>query len=296
MRRVLLMKERTVLIGVDWGASNFRAWAFDEEGEAIGGTSVPDGLLTHTGDALERLTFHINEWLGEWPEVPIIACGGVGSAEGLHETGYRPVPFLIADLPKHLVHVHGLYIVPGLKQASPPDVISGEETQLFALDDSVGAVCIPGTHTKHVTVEHGRILGFTTEMTGELRALLLASGGLKAPAGVKQAFSEAVFREWVELTLDTDDAASLFAVRAARMTGDLAPEYHATALTGLLIGSDVAAHYDPGDELTLVADGPLLESYRIALDALGAEFDECSAEEATQDGLFELADEAGLLG
>jgi 2-dehydro-3-deoxygalactonokinase len=290
------MKDRMILIGVDWGASNFRAWAFDEEGEVIGGISVPDGVLTHSGDAMDRLKFHINEWLGEWPDVPMIACGGAGSSQGIHRTDYLPVPMMISDLPKHLVRMHGLHIVPGLKQASPPDILRGQETQLFALDESIGAVCFPGTHTKHITVEHGRILDFSTEMTGELRALLLANGGLKVPEGVEQVFSDSVFREWVELSLDTDDAASPFAVRAARMTGLLDPKYHTTALTGLLIGADVAAHYDPGDELTLVADGPLLKSYRIALEALGAEFDECSSEEATQDGLFELAEEAGLIG
>jgi len=290
------MKDRMILIGVDWGASNFRAWAFDEEGEVIGGISVPDGVLTHSGDAMDRLKFHINEWLGEWPAVPKIACGGGGRSQGIHRTDYLPVPMMISDLPKHLVHMHGLHIVPGLKQASPPDILRGQETQLFALDESIGAVCFPGTHTKHITVEHGRILDLSTEMTGELRALLLANGGLKVPEGVEQVFSDSVFREWVELSLDTDDAASPFAVRAARMTGLLDPKYHTTALTGLLIGADVAAHYDPGDELTLVADGPLLKSYRIALEALGAEFDECSSEEATQDGLFELAEEAGLIG
>lgn len=203
---------------------------------------------------------------------------------------------MISDLPKHLVHVHGLYIVPGLKQASPPDIMRGEETQLFALSDTVSAVCIPGAYTKHITAEHGRILGFSTEITGELRSLLLSAGGLKAPAGVEQEFSESIFREWVERSLDTDDAASPFAVRAARMTGELEARHHSAALTGLLIGADIAAHYDPGDELTLIADGPLLESYRIALETLDAEFDEYSAEEATQDGLFELAEEAGLLG
>jgi len=290
------MMDRTALIGIDWGASTFRAWAFDEEGEVIGGTSVPDGILTHSGDALGRLRFHLNEWLGEWPEAPIIACGGVGSSHGVQRVEYRPVPTLIADLPKHLVHTQGLYIVPGLKQASPPDVMRGEETQLYALDEPIAAVCIPGTYTKHVTMEHGRILDFTTEMTGELRALMLANGGLKSPAGVDQVFSEAVFREWVERSLDTEDAASPFSVRAARMIGDLDPKHHDAALTGLLIGADIAAHYDPGDELILVADGPVLEAYRIALDTLGAEFDEYSAVEATQDGLFELADEAGLLG
>ncbi|HAE28160.1 MULTISPECIES: 2-dehydro-3-deoxygalactonokinase [Hyphomonas] len=290
------MKDRTILIGIDWGASTFRAWAFDEEGEVIGGISVPDGILTHSGDALGRLKFHINEWLSEWPQVPIIACGGIGGSQGIQNVDHRSVPMMIADLPKHLAVAHGIHIVPGLKQASPPDVMRGEETQLFALDESIGAVCFPGTHTKHVTVEHGRIIGFTTEITGELRALLTANGGLQTPQDVQQEFSEAVFREWVEYSLDPDDAASPFAVRAARMTGLLDPKHHEAALTGLLIGADIAAHYDPGDELTLVADGAILESYRLALDTLGAEFDELSAEEATQDGLFELAEEAGLIG
>jgi 2-dehydro-3-deoxygalactonokinase len=132
-------------------------------------------------------------------------------------------------------------------------------------------------------------------MTGELRSLLLSSGGLKAPVGVEQEFSEPVFREWVENTLDPEDAASPFAVRAARVTGDLDPKFHTAALTGILIGADIAAHYDPGDDLTLVADGPFLDFYRIALDTLGADFDEYSAEEAAQDGLFGLAEEAGLI-
>ena len=257
---------------------------------------MPDGILTHSGDALGRLKFHINEWLSEWPQVPIIACGGIGGSQGIQNVDHRSVPMMIADLPKHLAVAHGIHIVPGLKQASPPDVMRGEETQLFALDESIGAVCFPGTHTKHVTVEHGRIIGFTTEITGELRALLTANGGLQTPQDVQQEFSEAVFREWVEYSLDPDDAASPFAVRAARMTGLLDPKHHEAALTGLLIGADIAAHYDPGDELTLVADGAILESYRLALDTLGAEFDELSAEEATQDGLFELAEEAGLIG
>lgn len=285
-----------VLLGIDWGSSAFRAWAFDEDGEVIGHTMAHDGMLTHGGDALERLHFHISEWLGEWPDKPVIACGAVGSAESVLKTDYLPVPFQLAGLPKHLVAARGLHIVPGLKQASPPDVMRGEETQLFALEDAHGWVCMPGTHTKHVTLEHGRVIGFSTEMTGELRELLLGAGGLKSPPGIEQVFDEAVYREWVEKSLDTDDAASPFAVRAARMTGDLEPEFHTVALTGLLIGADVAAHYDPGDELTLVADGPLLEAYRIALDTLGAEFDEVSAEEATQDGLFALAEDAGLIG
>ena len=32
------MKDRMVLIGIDWGASDSRAWAFDEDGEVSGGS------------------------------------------------------------------------------------------------------------------------------------------------------------------------------------------------------------------------------------------------------------------
>ncbi len=290
------MSDKTVLIGVDWGSSSFRAWAFDSEGEIIAETRAADGLLTHAGDPLSRLRFHLGEWLGEWPKCPIIACGAAGSAEGLFRTEYLPVPLMLSDISRQLVAWNGIHIVPGLKQVSPPDVMRGEETKLVGLADVTGRLCLPGTHTKHVTLEHGRAIDFTTEMTGEMRALLLSSGGLKPPAGIEQVFDARVFRDWVERSLDTDDAASPFAVRAARMTGALDPHHHVAALSGLLVGADIAAHYDPGDEVVLVADGDLLVAYRIALDALGADFYEMSAEEATQDGLFELAEEAGLLG
>jgi 2-dehydro-3-deoxygalactonokinase len=39
----------------------------------------------------------------------------------------------------------------------------------------------------------------------------------------------------------------------------------------------------------------LAEAYGMALDALGASVEEYSAEEAMQDGLFEIAEAAGLL-
>lgn len=289
------MKDEMVLLGIDWGASALRAWAFDSDGEVLGRHVVDDGILAQKGDIIPRLHFHLAEWLGEAPTVPIIACGAVGGEQGLAKAGYASVPLQVGDLAKTLVKVDNIYIVPGLQQIAPPDVMRGHETVLFGLEDATGAVCIPGSHSRHVAMMHGRVLEFTTEMTMETLELLMASGGLIRPSGVEQTFKASVFRDWVERSLDTDDAANPFAIRAARILGHLAPEHHACALAGLLIGAEIAAHYDPGDDVLLVADGELLKLYSIALDSLGADVEIVSAEEATCEGLFELADEAGLL-
>ena len=53
----------------------------------------------------------------------------------------------------------------------------GEETQILGLLDELAgdgphALCLPGTHSKWATVEHGRITTFHTAMTGELYAVL----------------------------------------------------------------------------------------------------------------------------
>ena len=67
-------------------------------------------------------------------------------------------------------------ILPGVAQARPdrPDVMRGEETQLLGVTepDFTGLVCIPGTHSKWVRIEAGRIVEFSTYMTGELFSVI----------------------------------------------------------------------------------------------------------------------------
>ena len=51
------------------------------------------------------------------------------------------------------------------------EVMRGEEAQVVgvpALLRDGGLACLPGTHSKWVRVEGGRITGFTTHMTGEM--------------------------------------------------------------------------------------------------------------------------------
>ncbi len=293
---ILTMHDRLALIGFEWTGTLFRAWGFDEAGEIIGAAEATESAAPQPGDFASRTRYHLNEWLGGAPAAPIIGCGDIGRLAGTGPLPALTLPQMVPAIAGHLALEGGLHIVPWLRQPAPADLSGGAETALAGLDEPNGAVCLAGRHTRHVTLEHGRITGLSTEITGELRDLLLSTGVLAIPPGIVQAFDARVFRDWVERALDTDDTPPVFAVLAARQMGHLAPEHQAAALSGLLIGADVAAHYDPGDEVILAADGPLLDAYGIALDALGADVEECSAIEVIQDGLFELADLAGLLG
>jgi 2-dehydro-3-deoxygalactonokinase len=287
------MKDRMALAGFEWSGSHLRAWAFDDEGEILSSFQVREEPVAGHADWTGRLNFHLAEWLGAAPAVPVVGCGDV-SADLVSGDIRAPMP--LAALAPLLTLQSGIHLVPWIGQSSPPDLTCGAETILLGLGDSNGAICIAGQHTRHCVVEHGRLIGFSTEITAELRDLLMTHGTLSLRPSGQQTFDMAVFRDWVERALDTEDTPPVFSVEAAIRQGLLSPANKAAALAGLMIGADVAAHYDPGDEVLLVADGPLLEAYGFALDALGAEVEETSAVEALQDGLFELADLAGLLG
>ena len=76
----------------------------------------------------------------------------------------------------------GVSIVPGMRCTNPlgaPDVMRGEETQLLgaqALHAPMGTgkqlVCMPGTHTKWVSLNGSVVQEFLTAPTGELFAML----------------------------------------------------------------------------------------------------------------------------
>lgn len=290
------MTDRLALIGFEWAGSHLRAWSFDGEGEILSAFQVREESVAGHPDWAGRAQYHLTEWLGAAPAVPVIGCGDVSATLTGSSSAPLNAPMVLSQLPAHLSRAGALHLVPWIGQLAPPDLTCGSETILFGLDEANGAICIAGQHTRHCVVEHGRLLEFSTEITAELRDLLLSHGTMSLQAPGPQTFDMKVFRDWIERALDTDDSPPVFSVEAAIRQGVLSPANKAAALAGLMIGADVAAHYDPGDEVLLVADGPLLEAYGFALDALGADVEETSAVEALQDGLFEIADLAGLLG
>ena len=52
-----------------------------------------------------------------------------------------------------------------------PDVLRGEETEILGCAADLGKntqFCLPGTHTKWVRMDDGKIGSFSTSMTGDL--------------------------------------------------------------------------------------------------------------------------------
>ena len=105
----------------------------------------------------------------------------IGSRQGWREAPYVACPAAAADVAQGMIAVdwrdgHRVLLIPGIScrdGQGVPDVIRGEETQIFgAVSGDGGLFLLPGTHSKWVAVEKGRIISFATFMTGEVFGVL----------------------------------------------------------------------------------------------------------------------------
>ena len=301
------------LIAIDWGTSAARAYfldargaILDERSAALGVQKVdpgefPSALATLLGGAVPS-------------DIPMIACGMIGSRQGWVEAPYRECPAGFAAIASALTPVPGtrLRIVPGLicrDADGVPDVMRGEETQILgALEDDASGraaphvVVLPGTHSKWALVEAGRIEAFATFMTGELYALLREHsilGRLAARDGRDDgAFERGVAASLRQAAALTHD---LFSARTLPLTGGLALEGVGDYLSGLLLGAEIGAarrwlqrRTVKGDSVILVGEAALCERYRRALALAGIESTTGAAAAAAR-GLWRIARQSGIL-
>jgi 2-dehydro-3-deoxygalactonokinase len=284
-------------IAVDWGTTRLRAYAMGAEGVLAEATSG-DGMATLPRDGFEPALMHlISPWLRAGRQVPVLACGMVGSRQGWHEAPYRATPCTPVD-PAALVRVPvtdprlSLRIVPGLKQPAPADVMRGEETQiagaLRVLGDFDGVICLPGTHSKWAHVSAGEVVSFQTFLTGEMFALLSGQSVLRhgmAATGEDWPAFDAALSE----TLSRPErlAARLFGLRAEGLIAGLDPVAARSRLSGLLIGAELAGGkpYWLGREVVIVGAEALSAAYARALAAQGVTARQLPARAATIAGL-----------
>jgi 2-dehydro-3-deoxygalactonokinase len=286
------------MIGIDWGTSRLRAFLLDGAGRVLDRRATDDGIGALRGagfnDALGRA-------IQGWPEnTPIVMCGMIGSRQGFSEARYLACPADLSALAAALLPVsiagRAAHIVPGLSCARPDgaDVLRGEETLLLgaALDNATA--CLPGTHSKWVTIAGGAVEEFRTHLTGELFAAVADHTivGALIPRAV-MGESDAGFRAGL-LRARSEPAhltAHLFGARAAVLTGALAADDLRSYLSGLLIGHEIAAEA-PSGTVALIGEGQLAARYRDALQCFGAGVSEVPADAPA--GLFRIAGAAGL--
>lgn len=285
-----------MLLAIDWGNSNLRAAVLDGEGRATRRLARPDGCIGLSRADFPARLAAIRADLGA-EGLPALACGAVGAREGWVELPYVALPAAPLDVAArlHTVPGAGLDIVPGLAATTPPRaVMRGEESQLAGLELADGRVCLPGTHSKWVTLEGGRVTGFRSYQTGEMFALVTRHSRIAAPSDANDlaGFDEGLARAEAALPL----TAALFSIRTDRLLGVLPDAQGTAAVAGLLIGTEVghALSEGPPGPITLCGDPAMTRRYARALARHGVACREVDGEAAVWRGLAHIARAAGL--
>lgn len=265
-------------IAVDWGTSNLRVWVYDAQGQVFAHHQSERGMGSLTRDEFEGALLELIEpYLSTGYVVPVVCCGMVGSRQGWAEAAYKSVPCKppngdVATRVTTNDRRISVSILPGVKQIAPPDVMRGEETQIAGFlnlnQGFEGVICLPGTHTKWVAVQGGKITGFTTFMTGEMFALLSRKSVLRHCV-TAEGFDQASFETAVNDALINNQAlaAELFGLRAGSLVADLPPAAARARLSGLLIGDELAAARSlwRGQQVAMIGDSGLVELYRAGI-------------------------------
>lgn len=173
-------------IAIDWGTTNFRAWLI-KDNKVLKEIIKPDGIKNIPNKNFEDILIKNIKFLKKIKrKIKIISCGMIGSRQGWVDTGYeKKLNFKKNNLIKVKTKNKNLdfYIVKGLSQKNPYEVIRGEETQVLGYLNHnktfSGFICLPGTHSKWIKVSNGKLIKFKTYMTGELYEIISKNSILK---------------------------------------------------------------------------------------------------------------------
>lgn len=271
------------VVAVDWGTTHRRAYAVGHDSQCLAEYEDDQGAMAARGRFGEALQQALQA-LGVAPQ-RIVLTGMVGSALGWHN-----VPYVGADVPLTALRTQlfrvpdapalpPTFIAPGYcvrNAAGRPDVMRGEETQLLGAvvqGQPSGLFVLPGTHSKWVALEQGRVTALRTYMTGELFALLGQHGTLAAASAQAQDDSAEAFAQGVADSAAGALSHQLFAARARVVCGDLPAAQARAYLSGMLIGAelrDALALQRPGaGAIALIGNPTLAQRYVQAAALLG---------------------------
>jgi 2-dehydro-3-deoxygalactonokinase len=290
------------LIAIDWGTSSLRGARLGASGQVLESREFPRGILTVPPGQFEAVFL---ELFGDWMQAEDALClisGMAGSRQGWKEAPYCPCPAGFAELSQHLLWLqpNRIALVPGLSclsadTLSKPDVMRGEEVQIFGALQMAGrdsaTLVLPGTHSKWVQVDSGRVTQFQTFMTGEVFSLMSQHSILGKTLDLNGAFDEATFLQGVDQIQQAGSVLHhLFAVRTLGLFDRLSAAQLPSYLSGLLIGEELrqqtaSTHTEP---VILIGSEALTLRYTLALQHLRIPCQSHGAE-ATWAGLYALA-------
>ncbi len=299
------------LIALDWGTSSLRGYLLGANGEVLESRQSDRGILK-VADGAFAATYL--EFCSDWGDLPAIASGMIGSKQGWKEAPYLPAPASLQQIATGLVSVdvpvrRPLRIVPGVSCRDPdgvPDVMRGEETQLFgALARGSGAArsfVLPGTHSKWAVAGPDGIERFSTFMTGEVFAVMKAHsilGRLMLENCVVA--TDDGFKRGATASLKGGGGGllkRLFSTRTLGLFNEVPSTQLASYLSGLLIGEEILAARGAGlledaGNVGIIADAALSDLYLVVLAMANVESVILPSDLAAA-GLWRIAKAAGI--
>lgn len=286
---------------VDWGTTNFRAFALDAKGNLVSEKASKLGLMQVQDQQFDQaLESVLKPWLDNYTQLPIYMAGMVGSAQGWKNVDYVQAPASLPELAKQ-AHQFELpwgakaYIIPGVSYQNAADiydVMRGEEVQLFGLADALKTpefvAVFPGTHSKHIRYQNGRIADFASFMTGEVFSLLFQNSilGKNLP---EQKDDQATFMKGVIESQTNCLTNRIFAARTHRLFAQVKDEHISEYLSGLLIGYEIRQLN--GHHVYLVGGESLCQRYQLASETLSKEASLHSGDECFLAGMHKIIEE-----
>ena len=304
------------LITLDWGTTSLRAYLVAGDGTIVERRRSGMGILKVPGGDFEAVFEEtVRPWLDRTDPLPVLAAGMITSRQGWYEVPYVACPAGVAELAAGLVSFRTqndrtVWFVPGVMRVDEdgiPDVARGEEVQVvgaFAGGASGPSVLlVPGTHSKWMVAEDGRLTWFATFMTGEVFAVL-CDHSILGRLMEGDADDADAFRRGLEYAARDEGRAGgllkrLFSARSLGLFGEIPGTGVRSYLSGLLVGSEIreAGGCMAGDvgTVTIIGGSELASLYGNALRLAGYDCHEMG-EEAMVRGLVRIAGAVGLIG
>ncbi len=270
-------------IGIDHRADSATVWAMRGT-EVLATRELAIGVSTGAADLADHLRGLISDWqIADGTQ--IITCGAAAPPRDMAD--FRAVPCA----PLAATPATTPLRIAGLRQASPPDLMQGDETRIAGFlslnPDWGGVICLTGPQSRWVQISAGEVVSFQTFMTGELAALLSDRSTLQ-PAVAIDTWDEAAFAEALAETMSRPEklAARLYGIHAHSLLGETSATSRARLL-GYLIGAELAAAraYWLGQQIAVIGADDLAAPYVAALAAQGVPATRASAKRMTLAGL-----------
>lgn len=286
---------------VDWGTTNFRAFAIDNENEVHAKIELPMGLKQiSNGEFAKGLEQALASWMTNFQKLPIYMAGMVGSSNGWVNVPYVNTPTSVRNLAEKTYKFTmpwgaETYIVPGVchqTESGEFDVMRGEEVQIFGLINKLNnhsfSVVLPGTHSKHVVIQDDELTAFDSYMTGELFSVIREHTiiGKDLP---QQTQSESVFIKGVLSGMNGGVTSQIFKARTGKIFDQIKDTEVDNFLSGILIGSEMKELNFKS--IYLVGNEKLCNRYQLACHSIGKSCQFYSGDECFIDGMLLIKQE-----